>query len=514
MLDRAGVRRTFGLIVAMYVLGAALAAAQLLPAIDAARESLRAGASEYAFASTYSLPPENLLTLIVPYPFGDDFSAPYTGQWLMWEMSLYVGGVAVVLALCALIAPNRRRHVPLVIVLVLAVLLAVGGHTPLFRAIYELVPGFGRFRAPARFAFLAALTIAALAAAGFDALRDVRFRRRTVATIAAVIAALLLAMSLVTTSVRQLPGVAMVFAQLAVIQPLLGRWRQVAYVIPLLLLFELWRPAARTIEWFRPRPPPPSLATTIAPDERVITVSERFFNVPTQLRIEDAWGYDPATAARWVDLLAPLLGADARRGDFTPTRDLSETRDSPIWPMLRVRRPVPPTTQPWNIDPLPRVMLLTNCEVVDGPAASLAAVRAANFDPRRKLILESAPDPAPQTGDGDPGVARVVARTADSLTIDADLARPAILLITDAYSAGWHADPPYRVMPANHALRAIALPAGRHHIVMRYRPTSVRVGMLVSIVAIVASVAVGVIRLTLFRSRRTLSASSSEVVVP
>jgi hypothetical protein len=195
-------------------------------------------------------------------------------------------------------------------------------------------------------------------------------------------------------------------------------------------------------------------------------------------------------------MVGSLLGADPRRGDFAPTRDLGETIYSPIWPMLRVRHALPPTTRPLTIEPLPRVMLLSDVQVVDGPAASLAAVQARDFDPRKRVILESMPDPAHATGDANAGDARVVGRTSDSLTIDADVTHPAILLVSDAYSAGWRTEPPYRVMPANHALRAIALPAGRHHIVMRYRPAGVRAGMIISALAIIATIALAVVAAT------------------
>jgi hypothetical protein len=64
--------------------------------------------------------------------------------------------------------------------------------------------------------------------------------------------------------------------------------------------------------------------------------------------------------------------------------------------------------------------------------------------------------------------------------------RGAILLVTDAYSAGWRVrpfDPGPRssyVLPANHALRAVPLAAGRHHFIMEYRPPSVAAGRWVS----------------------------------
>jgi hypothetical protein len=161
--------------------------------------------------------------------------------------------------------------------------------------------------------------------------------------------------------------------------------------------------------------------------------------------------------------------------------------------MIRVSHPLPPTTQPLAGHPLPRVTLVTDAQIVDGPAASLAAVQDADFDPRKHVILESKPDPVPATTHGNPGEVWIVGRKADSLTIDAEVAHPAILLITDAYSAGWHAEPPYRVVPANHALRGIALTAGRHHIVMQYRPAGVRMGVIISALAVIATVALPVV---------------------
>ncbi|HZL99468.1 MAG TPA: hypothetical protein VFD43_04370, partial [Planctomycetota bacterium] len=54
----------------MGVLGTALSAAQLLPALDAASEGVRRGGLSFEFAASFSLPPENLATLLVPFLFG------------------------------------------------------------------------------------------------------------------------------------------------------------------------------------------------------------------------------------------------------------------------------------------------------------------------------------------------------------------------------------------------------------------------------------------------------------
>ena len=51
----------------------------------------------------------------------------------------------------------------------------------------------------------------------------------------------------------------------------------------------------------------------------------------------------------------------------------------------------------------------------------------------------------------------------------------------------WSADRPgkrYQILPANYCLRAIALPAGEHHIIMEYRPLGWIIGKWVSLASL------------------------------
>ena len=93
-----------------------------------------------------------------------------------------------------------------------------------------------------------------------------------------------------------------------------------------------------------------------------------------------------------------------------------------------------------------------------------------------------------------PGEARLVQETTDALTIEADLRAPAILLVTDTYSDGWHArsllpdrgdgdQTRYQVLPADYCLRGIPLDKGHHKILLEYRPLAYVVGKWVSLVS-------------------------------
>jgi len=66
-----------------------------------------------------------------------------------------------------------------------------------------------------------------------------------------------------------------------------------------------------------------------------------------------------------------------------------------------------------------------------------------------------------------------------------------MLLITDTYSKGWRVKPlagsiqnHYRIMPANYALMAIPLTAGKHHCRLEYQPKSFVVGKWISLSAL------------------------------
>lgn len=140
-------------------LGLGLAAAQLLPTAELARESIRAGGLEYREAVAGSLWPWLLVRALLP-GFVNDLGST--------ELLAYVGIVPLVLAVLA-VAAAHGRAVALVVVLALAgLLLALGGASPLYPLLHAYIPGFASFRVPARWALVYTLGIAGLAALGLE----------------------------------------------------------------------------------------------------------------------------------------------------------------------------------------------------------------------------------------------------------------------------------------------------------------------------------------------------------
>jgi uncharacterized membrane protein YfhO len=91
--------------------------------------------------------------------------------------------------------------------------------------------------------------------------------------------------------------------------------------------------------------------------------------------------------------------------------------------------------------------------------------------------------------------------------LEADVRAPAILLITDNYTRGWHVrslgpapQQEYQILPGNFTQIAIPVAVGHHHLLLEYMPTAFRVGRAVSIAAVLAFLALCGIGLGTWRS--------------
>jgi len=171
----------------MSLLGAALAAVQLLPTWELSRLSIRAGGLSYRQAVSFSFDPRLALRGLLP-TFGYD--AP-----LFSEYVAYVGILGLLLAWLGW--QNRRagfirRYA--FISGVTGLFLALGIFNPFYYVAYRLIPGFAWFRAPARWLLLTAWGVALLAGLGFDALTQrgptLRDGLRFAAILGAVVAVL------------------------------------------------------------------------------------------------------------------------------------------------------------------------------------------------------------------------------------------------------------------------------------------------------------------------------------
>lgn len=520
----------------MYIGAATLGAAQLLTSFQAVSESIRGAGVSYEFASTFSFPPENLLTALAPGFFGNGIGAPYWGRCYQWEMCVFIGVSGLALAIYGAARGRRELRRGLIPLLAIMLVLALGANTPLFKFLYYGVPGFDRFRANAKFIIEASLFMVMLAGAGLDRLLGdpkgtkwlalglfvafiivgcaawqlrsavrtpvpANWWTRVMQAVQATQESYVPAASYTDPSfVKQAGGFASHCLFVAAVELLaLGglmlfaetsRW--IVYAVALMAVAEVFVFARTSLATF-------DLTYTEAPKLRAFLDQRpgdyRIFdkpnpNVAIWLGKDDVWGYAPLTLKRYTEFMAFTQGLPPEGAN----QYVTFTRFHPLHAMLRWRYAFLANKNGDRVLTakaiMPHLQLLQRYRVLTGRDEILLAMESPSFNPTQQVILETGPNPAPQPST-ETGTVTLLDSSANQLTVEADLPHPAILLITDAYSTGWRARPldgtvqhTYQVLPANYVLRAIPLSQGHHHILIEYAPIGFRVGVWISVASL------------------------------
>lgn len=533
-------------LVAIYPLAALLAAAQLLPGLAAASESVRSGGVNYEFASMFSLPPENLLTLVTPWFYGDMQTVPYWGRCYLWEMNIFAGAGMILLACHGALRPGRYPF-RLLAVLLAVLLLALGAHTPVHRILYEILPGFSSFRGASKFIFFGSLVVALLAGMGLDRLlrRDQPISRKFCYPILGL-GAIALGMGAflqLPSSVTMIRGwmefvvatresylnpayyradAAAHTAQMLTSHSLLisgallllfaglllcaNRWPKAIWAFAVCAALELTIFARGTVTSFPLRDfsyePIADFLKKTPGDYRTLNL----FNpdASMMLRSENIWGYDPTVLKRYAQLLSVSQGADPA----TASQYLQFSKPHPILNLLRCRFAFVPKADgqidvvPMG-DPLPHFYLVSKYEAYPSSAAALHALQLSSYGLREKVLLETEPNPKPGA-EMEKQEIKVLDSSTDYWRLEVMTDQPAILVMTDAYSKDWRAtslpgstQSAYELLPANVAIRAIPLAAGHHLLKISYSPRGLYPGIfltLATLAALLGSLSIGQIR--------------------
>jgi hypothetical protein len=194
------------MMVAMFAIAGGLAMIQLLPAAELSKESARVTWT-YQMASEGSMSFRQLFTFIIPKLFGGTTSQNpwreeltfwlkdsfHSGYWTFWETTFYTGLLALVFGIVQFVNVLRSRFALFCGAWCLfSLLFALGDHFPLYKLLFDHVPGFGTFRDPARILFTWNLLVPLMAALTIDGMKDPAERRRFLIPLAAAGAVCLL----------------------------------------------------------------------------------------------------------------------------------------------------------------------------------------------------------------------------------------------------------------------------------------------------------------------------------
>ncbi len=144
----------------------------------------------------------------------------------------------------------------------------------------------------------------------------------------------------------------------------------------------------------------------------------------------------------------------------------------------------------------PRFSFLRRYRIEPDAARAWQRVAAGEVDLAREVLLDRRPEPdpsGPETRTDASPMPMLVARLAEDrpeeIVAELTTSSPGLLVVTDLHYPGWIAEAEGLRLPILRAdgwFRAVALPAGTHRVVFRYRPVSVYVGAGISAATLLA----------------------------
>jgi hypothetical protein len=445
------------------LLGGLLAACQLLPALRMIPETERAHV--LTFADAWPLTGASLLGMLVPLRFDPrgDFVA-----------STYLGIAAVGCALATLARVRTNRAIATLWLLVIAaVWLGLGDAWGLHRLVRAIVPFWDMFRYPIKLTLVVAFAAALLAGYGF-AMLSPALRQRW--------GWLLVALMTVELVWRTEPLIRTVDDSFYA-EPVLAKTMRERGV-------GLYGSAFERLDRSRFGAEEEPFANAAAVGGFHLAFGA-YFGLPmlTYYTPGRAWRTQSffGEESRTVQELARVYGTLGAKYLVQSAQVAASTS-----PHIVAREPRYGYVLVYLRQALPRAYAAHRALAVADAAAAHELLFSTRFEPGREIAIET-DEPRPEwsaRADELPVTARIVARSNTSVTIDATLPWPGFVVLNETMYGGWQATvdgAPAPVLVANGFVRAVEAPPGEHTIEFRYSTPGLKEGVLLSTLALAAS---------------------------
>lgn len=166
----AGLKKRLGLLGLAFVVFVLLSAIQLLPFLELAGQSTRAGGLSYFEATTWSFDIKDLIQFFIPDPYGYGVSDEKYWSNQSWLKTVYTGVIPFILSAFFLIK-TKRKALPFIFTGIAALSFSMGKNNLFYYYLYTYFPFFNKIRYPVKFLFLVFLFISIAAGLGYDSLK-------------------------------------------------------------------------------------------------------------------------------------------------------------------------------------------------------------------------------------------------------------------------------------------------------------------------------------------------------
>ncbi|OGH34558.1 MAG: hypothetical protein A3B38_00010 [Candidatus Levybacteria bacterium RIFCSPLOWO2_01_FULL_36_13] len=255
------------------------------------------------------------------------------------------------------------------------------------------------------------------------------------------------------------------------------------------------------------------------------------YNMPTHYRIYVSEGYDTLRLRRYAELIAAsrnngIIPSTYLRSDAVFPDEENSYRKR-LFDLLGVtylldKEDTPKTGADWNVnkfpdddvqgfwqegkflvylrnEPLPRVFMTSSYTVAQSDNEIIEKVFDKNFD-FKTIVLEEQPPIKIQKLEENIVEPKIIKYEPNQATFSINKKNNSLLFLSDAYDTDWQAyidGKNSKILRADYALRAVAVPAGDHTVDFKYQPKSFVIGMVVSTLGILT-----LIMLSIFFVRR------------
>ena len=224
------------------------------------------------------------------------------------------------------------------------------------------------------------------------------------------------------------------------------------------------------------------------------------------LGLQSTGGYNAVRLARYDEYMRAL---NAGGQDYHYADVFEGGLDSPLLDLLNVRHVIVPAETPpdggegvqnlkdahptvyeddglevlENREALPRAWIVHSARRAE-PDEALKLLSSGAVDPRETALLEEAPPDLARPVDASVDKVRTTEYGADRIELEIITDAPGLLVLSETYYPAWKAyvdGRPARLYRADHLLRAVPVPAGKHAVELCYESVALRAGIMISL---------------------------------